>query len=66
MKGARNETGISPISPLLNVSMVRDAEQTSTEVSRTYQMAPVDLNKNREVLVKTHKEVCDSKSSTDW
>ena len=29
-------------------------------------MAPIDLNKNKEAIVKAHKEVSDPKSETNW
>jgi len=29
-------------------------------------MAPIDLNKNKDAIVKAHKEVSDPKSETNW
>ena len=29
-------------------------------------MAPVDLNKNKDAILKAHKEVSDPKSETNW
>ena len=29
-------------------------------------MAPIDLNKNKDTIVKAHKEVSDAKSETNW
>jgi len=29
-------------------------------------MAPIDVNKNKEAILKAHKEVSDPKSETNW